>query len=293
MNKQNTNIDFLRVMNYIGGALIFFGIAFFISINWFSLNSFVKIFSTLGSAIAVYLIGLLLYLNKQYDAASATFFMIAGLILPIGLYVTFYVLNVSHSNFFLVNLAVASICLAVFLISQLLLRKTVLLLFTIIFATAFFIAVTDYLVFQSGTYLNDFYEYRAMIIGLTYILLGRYLDYDKRYPLTGLLYFFGGLNILAASYCMGGFFMFSQGFTLWKVITAILIILTLSLSIILKSRALLYLGAIFLVIYIIDMSSRFVNIFGALGWPLVLVCIGFLLILVGYMVFSLQKRIKE
>lgn len=291
MDKQTSNIDFLRVMNYVGGALIFFGIAFFITINWFSLNPFVKIFSTFGVAIAAFCIGMLL--NKSYEAASGTAFMIAGLVLPIGLYVTFDILFEPTDNWFLVNLVISTICLVVFLSGQLLLQRTILLFFTIIFASIFFVTLSDYIIFKLDTYIRDFYEYRGMVLGLSYVLLGRYLVENQRYPLVGLLYFFGSLLILANSYMIGGFFFFDHTITSWKILTGVLVILTLCFSIILKSRAFLYVGAFFLVIYITDMSSRFVNLLGDFGWPLILVAIGFLLMVVGYLVFALQRRIKN
>lgn len=294
-NPPAKGFSVLSIFNYIGGALIIFGIGFFISVNWSTLNDFTKVFSTLGAAIAAYFVALLFHLDKRYEAASSAFFLISGLVLPIGLLVTFKVF--SHNvviDLEKVNLIVLGICAAVFLLSHLIMPRTIFLFFSVYYASSFYLILIDIISHQGNYVFPHLFEYQFIALGLSYILLGRYLDFENRFSgLIGPLYFFGCLFILSASYSLGGSFFLGSGMSLWKVITGLLIFFSFFLAIPLKSKSFLYLGAIFLVIYLIDISSKFANIFGNFGWPLILIAVGFLLMIVGYLVFNIHKKIAE
>lgn len=288
---SSTHINILKIFNYLGGSLIFFGIVFFIGMNWLSLNNFTKIFATLGSAIAAYLVGVLLQLRKN-EVASSAFFLISALVLPVGLFVTLYIYG-QVNDFTKTSLIVSSTCLAAFLLSYLFSARTVFLLFIVIFGSNFYFSLIDFIMQHNVVVFNNRYNYEFIILGLCYILFGRYLEFDKHAVLTGPLYFFGALYILSASYYLSGTFITHSAISNWKIITALLIFLFFFLSVPLKSKSFLYLAAIFLVIYMVDMSYKFAEIFGAYGWPLILVFGGLLLMAVGYLVFNLQRKIRS
>lgn len=293
-NTPPSNADtLLKIFNYVGGALVFFGIVFFISVNWFSLNDFLKIFTTLGASLAAYVVGMLLYLDKKHDTAGSAFFMIAALTLPIGLYVSIDILS-QISNIDKVNTSISAFCFTVFLLSHLFLPRTIFLLFTILFGSLFFSNLISLITNQATVVFKHLTEYEFLALGSSYLLLGRYLDLDNKFPLTGPLYFFGALFVLAASYSMGGMFCSSlPGLPFWKVMTALLILASFLFSVPLKSKSFLYLGAFFMVIYLTDMSSQFIDIFGHYGWPLLLILVGFLFMFTGYLVFNIHQKIKR
>lgn len=290
---SSKGLDIFKIFNYVGGTLVFFGIAFFIGINWSSLNNFFKIFSTLGSAVAAYLVGVLFYFYKnKFQPTSSAFFMIVGLVLPIGLYVTFNILGYI-SNFQQLNIIIWLLCLIFFLMSHFVFKRTIFLLFSVIYATFLFLNGINFEIDQSNFIIQNSAEYEFLIIGISYICLGRYLDYDKTYPLVGPLYFLGALFILTASYSLGGMFCLGSGSFVWRLLTALFIILFFILSVPFKSKAFLYLSALFLVIYVTDLSSTWVNIFGNYGWPLMLILIGFVTMLIGYIVLAIRKKISK
>lgn len=295
MKSSSKGMGILKIFNYLGGALIIFGIGFFISLNWSSLSDFVKIFSTLGAAIACYIVGILLHFDKRFDAAVSAFFMISGLVLPIGLIVTFHVFN-PHPliNIEKVNLFIIGMCAAVFLLSHLCLPRTIFLFFSIYYLSLFHFVLIDFISKHTNYVFADLYSYECIVLGISYILLGRYLDLEKKFTsLVGPLYFIGCLFILASSYSLGGTFFWNSPITIWKSITGLLIFVAFFLSVPFKSKSFLYLGALFLIIYLSDISTRLAEIFGDLGWPLILISAGLLLMLVGYLVFNIHKRIQK
>jgi len=283
-------LPILKIFNYIGCALIFFGIAFFISINWAALNDSVKIFSTFGAAVTAYFVGMLLHLAKK-EAVSSAFFMLSALVLPIGLYVVLDLYGQS-ADALKINVIVSAICLAVFLSSHLFLPRTIFVLFVVIFGSFFFIDFIDFTLDRGNILLRNVSEYEFLILGVSYILLGYYIALDKIYPLSGPLYFFGSIFILSSSYSLGGLYCQTSGISMWQIITALLIFCAFMLSVPLKSKSFLYVGAIFLTGYLIDMSTRFSQIFGHYGWPLMLVFAGFILMLIGYLIYYIHHKIN-
>lgn len=285
--KSNT---LLKIFNFVGATLIFLGISYFICENWSSLNDFVKVVSTLGSAIAAFLMGCLLSSYKKLQAASAGFFMIAGLVLPIGLFVLFNILNL-HIEFVMANTIVTSICLLTFLAGQIFLQRTILLLFTIIFAALFFIAFTNLNVHYSNIVFADLFLYQCLTIGFSFLFLGRYLD-DTQHPLVGALYFFGGLFVLTSSFDLAGYLFLTSGLLIFKWISLLLLILSFLLAVPLRSRSLLFFGSLFLLIYVANLTEQFEAFFGSIGWPIILIITGFSLMLLGYLIYFIYQRIK-
>src|SRR5690349_10301412 len=97
MNKNSgfddKNNAILKIFNYVGGALIFMGICYFIGSNWHNLNNFLKVFVTLGTAIAAFVVGILLQHANKYTTSTA-FYLISGLLLPFGLFITYKVYQI-------------------------------------------------------------------------------------------------------------------------------------------------------------------------------------------------------
>ena len=77
------------VLYYLGGAIIFVGIAVLISQHWDRISFLTRLFVSFGIGIIAYTIGVLLEMNRKYIAIAPAFFFIALLVLPLGFYVYF------------------------------------------------------------------------------------------------------------------------------------------------------------------------------------------------------------
>jgi hypothetical protein len=293
-NKSGRNANhILKIFNFVGGTLIFFGIAYFINTNWHNLNDFLKIFTTLGSAIAAYLVATLLAADEKYSAASSAFFMVSCLAFPLGLSVTFNIMGVI-GNDDMIKVIITGICLFIFLATNFYLQRDILRLFSIFYASLFFIAFTNLLCNQVMHIVNShLYDYQMLLLGFCYLLGGRYLHLQRN-ALTGPLYFFGSFFILAASFDLGGLLFFAGvNSEFWKIISPALVLLSFMLAVPLRSKSLLYVGAIFLLIYLFSMTSLFAQLFGNFGWPLLLIMAGLFLMLLGYVLVSIRQRIMK
>lgn len=137
-----------EILYYIGGAVVFLGIAILLAQNWSTLGFATKIVATLGSGIAAYFVGLLFSRDERTETVGSAFYLISALVMPIGLYVVF-----DHAGFDATSYGsqslISGILFATYLSSYLVFRKNVFTAFSIIFGTWFFFSFTSFLIVNS------------------------------------------------------------------------------------------------------------------------------------------------
>lgn len=277
------------VLYFIGGAIVVIGISVFLWQNWDALNPFARITSTLGSGLAAYVIGMLFGRESKLDTLSQAFFLISAAVIPTGLYVTFHEIGyqTGTSGF---HTVISAAMLLMYLASFILSRRTIFLIFTIIFASWFYFALTSFIVGDNPMFGEKFVEYRVLLLGLSYMLLGYHWSKTDKSELTGALYGFGSIAFLGAALALGGWSPSQNVF--WELVFPGLVFLMILLSVDLKSKTFLIFGSIFLMIYILKITSEYFT--NSLGWPLALIIAGLALIAVGYLSFHInQKYIKN
>jgi hypothetical protein len=278
-------VGIAEILYYIGGAVVFLGIWILIWQNWSTLNLGTKIIATLGASVLAYIIGLLSGMNKKFEGISSAFYLISALVLPVGLYVVFDNMSLDMHSAMTASL-ISGICLGVFSLSYILFRKNIFTLFSILFGTWFFFAFTDFL--NNGNYKDyqHFFEYRVLIVGLIYIIIGYIFAKGNKVSMSGFLYGFGILGVLGSALSLGGWSPNQNYF--WELFFPFLVFGTLFISINLKSKSFLTFGSIFLMLYILKITGEYFK--DGIGWPLALILAGLLLIAVGYLYFFLKNK---
>lgn len=274
-----------EILYYLGGAIVCLGVVVLLGQQWEVLPKAAKILSTFGAAIAAYVVAILLSHQGAMEKVARAFFLISAVLLPIGLTV------ILETNGYDVAAAgiqtlIAGLCLAVFLGSFILFRRTVLLIFSILFAVGFLYAYTGYLtggkpVFEEPT----FTEYRTLAVGLALMMLGYGLRGGPHHSFVGTLYGLGSLAFLGSALALSGFKPDqSVG---WELAFPVLVFGVIFLSVQLKSRTFLWFGSLFFMGYILKLTAEYFS--DSLGWPLALVIAGLALIAVGYGMVSLRR----
>ena len=284
-SATNKKLGIAEILYYIGGAVVFFGIAILIGQNWNTLNTLTKILSTLGSAVVAYFVAVLFGTRKKSEKIGLAFHLIAALVMPMGLYVTFHEagFNINSSG---MQSLISIILLGVYLLSLIVFRRDIFILFSVIFGTWLFFSFTNLMVSDNPVWGMDFFYYRALIVGLAYMFLGYYFSKSNRSSLTGFLYGFGILGFLGAAMALGGWKPDQKLF--WELIFPVLIFGALFSSVYLKSKAFLTFGTIFLMAYIAKITAEYFS--GSMGWPLSLVVIGLLMIASGYLFIYMKNK---
>ena len=274
-----------QILYYVGGAIVFLGIAVLIWQRWSTLNSATKIFATMGSGIAAYIAGVFLSRNERLEALSGAFYFISGLVCPLGLQITFDVAGFDVGTYGSQSL-ISSILLITYLLSFLIYRKALFIIFSTIFGTWLFFSFTSYLVGSNPSFGWEFYAYRVLCAGLVYGILGYGFSTTRYRSLTNILYNFGVFCFLGAALALGDWKPNQNLF--WESIFPGLVFGIMFLSVHLKSKAFLTFGSIYLVGYIFKITAEYFR--DSLGWPLILVLMGLGLIVIGYLHFRLKKR---
>jgi len=275
-----------NILYFIGGTVVFLGIVILIGQNWEQLNDATKIFATLGAGIAAYLVGALFIQYQKLNMVSQAFFFISGLVIPIGIQITFDIAQLDISSSGMQSL-VSVILLVTFGASYVFFRRIIFVIFTIIFGTWFFFAFTDYLLsYNIGLATEKFFYYRVLLVNLTYMILGYAFSEGEYRPISRWLYGFGAFGFLGAALALGDWKPHQSVF--WELIYPGLVFGILFLSIHLQTRTFLVFGSLYLMAYIMKITFEYFT--EGLGWPLSLVLVGFALMGIGYMAFYLNKK---
>lgn len=275
-----------EILYYIGGAIVFLGIAILLSQNWASLSFFTKVLVTLGTGLITYFLGLFFSLDEKTEPAGAAFYLISALVTPIGLMVVFDYASFDIGSFGIQSV-ISGIMTGSYLLSLLILRKNIFTLFSLLFGTWFFFSFTSWLV-GGAPYFNDwkYYMYRVLILGLSYILFGYGFSKNEKKPLTGFLYGFGSLCVLGSALALGSWTPNQNIF--WELSYPAIVFGIMFLSVQLKSKSFLTWSTLFLMLYILKITSEYFT--SGLGWPLALVISGLSLIGIGAMSISIRKK---
>lgn len=281
------NANFSDILTFIGGAIVLMGIIIFVSQQWDTMSSFTKILSTLGSAIAAYIVGGLFGQQKKSYVSSQVFYCLACALIPLGIYVLLNEMNVSTSESGM-NLIVSSLAFAALLLSYFLNGKQdVFFVFSVIYGTWFYFAVTGHFARNSEFYYsNEYLEYRVLIAGISYLFLGHWFSTTTLKSFSSYLYGFGAIGFLGAALSLGGWTPTQNMF--WELSYPLFVFGFMYLSVRLKARSLLLVSSMFLMVYIIKITSEYFS--DTLGWPLALVMAGLLLMVVGYGSVRINKK---
>ena len=275
------------ILYYIGGAIVFLGITFMVSQNWDMFSPGLRIFITLGSMVAAFIVGAVLMRYENFARVSQAFFLISGLLTPLAVEVTLKEIGMDlGSNS--VQLFATLLMSGIFLSGFFYFKQTILLFFSIAFLTAVFHFIVSLIVGDNLSYsdADKVWQYQFLVIGLAYMALGYYLKATTQKALTGVLYSFGCLFSLGSAMILGGWSPNQNAF--WELIYPVLVFGVIFASVYLKSRSFLVFGTIFLIGYIFKLTGEYFS--SGLGWPLALVLAGFAIMGVGYYAVRLNKK---
>lgn len=283
---EKHHIGISTILYDIGGGIVFLGLVNLIGQQWDALNAGMRIFVTLGAAIAFFISAVFLEQVKGVRQVATALHLVAVLLMPAGLFVTFHELgvDVEMGGYQSIIFAILTV---VYFATYMLYKRNLLLLFDIIFATILFFTFTNYLVGTNPIFDElNFFEYRALAVGVAYIALGYAFVRSSRAVLTGVLYAVGILGILGSTMALGGFKPNQNLF--WELAYPGIVFGVIFSSLYLRSRAFLAFGVLFLGGYIFKITAEYFA--DSIGWPVALIFLGFVLMGVGYLTFYLHKK---
>lgn len=281
---QQNHINLQKILYYIGGFILLLGIIFYVAQFWSTMNQASRMIITLGAAIAAYSLGYYFYLSRSNKDLSQAISIVSVFLFPLGIATALNLLNISSNTSWGISINAALLFLLYF-VSYYVMRMEIFLIFSFVAASTFFFSFTNFLT-QSNTFSYHFTEYRVLLLGFSYLVFGYDFTKTPQKFMTDILYFFGLLMIFGAAFSLQGFK--PEINSLWEVIYPFLLILGFYGSIKLQNKVFLILATVFTFIEIIKITYEYFS--NSVGWPIALMIAGLLMMGVGYVSFTVNKR---
>lgn len=287
--STNKKLNITEILYYIGGGIVFIGIFIMIWQNWHDFSFLTKLLVILVSGIAAYFIGAVLNRREKTQGIGLAFHLIAAMVMPIGIYVVFDNAGLDIGSYGIQSL-ISGILFSVYLCSYFIFKKNFFILFSIIFGTWFYFAITGKIAVDAILRKDqwNFNWYRVLVAGVSYMLMGYSFSKNDKKPISGFLYGFGIFSFLLSALMLGGWEPSEFQNIFWELIYIGLVLGALFLSVKIKSKSFLVWGTIFLMAFIMKITSEYFSV--GLGWPLALIIAGFAMIGVGYLGVSLKQK---
>lgn len=279
--KTSTHFSVTKMLYILGAVIVVTGIIFFVSQIWENVGSFGRITVTLGLGFLITATGSILLKSKLYQSVGTVFHSIGGMLIPGGALVTLSELNVDMTSTWPVAITFG-IVFMFYVLLNFVHKKAILVFFAIANGTIFVYLLVEAMIDGPFYRHRDLYAYITMVIGASYLLLAQSFREGWNKQLIRILYFFGITAFLGAA--------FSQVFNSipWQMFYFIIVIGGIALSIYLRSRSILVMSTLFLIVHVSYITSKhFANSF---GWPISLVILGFVFIGLGYISINVNKK---
>jgi hypothetical protein len=271
--KQESSSGILtRVLGYIGGILMFCGLGVFTSMQWESMNTAGRILVTFGIGFCAFIMAVVAAKDPRFQRATTPLFLIAALLEPTGIVVMLKEFSRGGDpayGFLFMN--------GVMLLQQGLcfhaLRRTVLAFTSLVFGVGFFSIAFNLMYIDETTI--------GLILGLSLLCLGWSIDKSVHKAIAPIAYLVGSIAFLAA------LFDLLEG-TLYELLFLGVSSGLIFLSTVARSRMLLFMGTLSTIGFIGYFSGRYFE--HALGWPLILMLMGAVLIGLSALAVRLNKK---
>jgi hypothetical protein len=260
------------LLAYIGGIFVFAGIGVFIGMYWDDFGSAARVIVTLGVGFVTFVMAVLCLAEARYRRAATPLFLIAALLQPTGILVMLHEYTsggdarqglIFMSAFMLIQQG------ATFWAK----RSTVLAFSAILFACILVANTLDLL----GMPENPI----GVVIGFSLLCIAYALQQSRHFAIAPFWYFVGGFILMWAMFELVEHSPFELAFL---GLAALLIFLSTAV----RSRALLSVGTLSMLLYIgYYTAEHFAN---TLGWPIALVVIGVALIALSALAVRLNNK---
>ena len=261
----------VRVLGFLGGTFVFAGIGVFIALHWDEMNSAARVIVTLGSGLAVFVMGVLSARDVRFDKATAPLLLVAAALEPTGMLVAFdeYGSGGDWHGAGLITCGVMALQFGAVFTS---IRRSTPLFVALAFLTLFWWTTLD-LLDVDGKVI-------ALIVGATMVLTAVGVDRTGHRDVTPMWYFFGAAAFLAGLFDLTkrtpleiAFLAAAAGFVY--------------LSVLVHSRTLLVVATLAILAYTGWFTGE--HFADSIGWPLALIAFGIFMIGLSALAFRIDR----
>lgn len=269
--KRSTNL-LGKILGTLGGIFVFAGLGVFIAMNWATMNSFARIVITLGSGVAAFILALVASRDERGQRFTTPLYLMAAALQPVGLLVAFEEFS-SGGNWHLAALATSLAMTVQQGLAFKVKRDSTLLFTTILFALWALTTALDMMEVDG--------DLIAALLGASTVGLCAGLARTPYEGVTPFWYFAG-----SACFYAGLFALLDN--TVLELVFLLVACGGVYLSIVVKSRVLLFVSTVAILGYVSYFSAEHFS--DSLGWPIVLILLGLLLIGLSAAAMRINRR---
>ncbi len=284
-NKTNLSYQFFY---FLGGMVMVMGILSLLVTAWSQLGPVVRLLIPIVFSLFAYYLAIFSIHRNFSSNIAMPFFIIAVILMPLTIIMTFYELNLFT---LLVNLKlIMGLSLIACLWSFLCYRRSEILFFLLIYAGLFLLTLVN--VHHNFFAYIPYYYFVLCFIGLVYALIREFL-FETRPVFSKLLSWLGVWLLLSSLLGLRSMSdgMFHQLFSEWgwNVLIILALCLTFFLSLRWNDLALKILG----VFYLIEFTVFFMFKHSSWGWAMVLIIDGIIILLIASPLVKNNKKSEE
>lgn len=261
----------VRVLGFLGGTFVFAGVGVFVALQWNAMNAPARVVATLGSGVALFLLGVLAARDARFEKASAGLLLAAALLQPMGMLVAFDEYG-SGGDWRLASLATTGTMAAQFGLTFGSLRRSTPLFLCVLFGFLFAWTGMD-LAGIDGTVV-------ALTLGGSLVLLAVGVDRQGYRGITASWYFVGAAAFLA------GLFDLVEDSAL-EVLFLGAAAGFVYLSVVVSSRILLFVATLAILAYTGWFTAQ--HFADSIGWPLTLIAFGLAMIGLSALAYRIDR----
>lgn len=270
VDKQKSTMS--RLFSYIGGTLIFSGLCVFVSMFWGDFPSFFRVLITFGTGVCLFIAAMCCARHPARQTMVTPLILASAMFQPGGLLVLFDEYG-SGGDWRYAVLIISGVMLFQYAMAFVSVKREALASLALFFGGIFVATASDLLDIRDNL--------TAMAIGISYLCLANALNEKVSVRHSGFWYMVGALLL------MGGFYDVVDG-SLFEVTFPGLCALLVYLSIVVKSRSLLTVSTLGLIIYIGDYAY---DMFANNGlFPLALIAVGGVFMGLGSLAMRLDRK---
>ncbi len=260
------------LFGYLGAIFLLVGLGVFIEMQWKAMGSAARITVTLGSGIAVFVAAVLADRSEQRRNTAVPLFLLAAVLQPMGILVTIAEFSKGGDDRHAILLT-SGILLIQQCVTFLKTGRTTLLLSTLLFGVCAYGVSLDLLDLDG--------DLIACTLGLSVLFVTYWIDSSPHAAITPFWYFVGATAML------GGLFSLLKDSSV-EILMLAASCAVVVLSIWVKSRLLLLVGAVAILSYVIYYTAE--HFADVIGWPIALILLGLLLIGLSAVAFRINRK---
>ena len=261
-----------RILAILGAIFVFSGIAVFVSLNWGVMNSGERIVATLGSGVVAFVLALLADQEPRYRRAAPSLFVVGAVLQPLGLLVALGELS-PGTNRHLAALSVSAVMVVQYGLVFSLKRYAALLFMLTHFVLWFFGTAFDW--------LNIDEKLIAIGLGTCTLAYCAGLDRTRYSRITPFWYFAGSIAFYL------GYYELVENSLVEPIFLAVASG-GVFLAAVVKSQTLLTVSTVAILAYIAEFTAE--HFADSLGWPIVLVLTGTMLIVLSGVAMRVNRK---